>query len=214
MTPQRDRTRERLLDAAEELFGDHGLNGVSLRGVMAAAAANPSSVHYHFGSKDSLIEAVVLRRMSEIVDVQAVLLDEVAPAANVEGLVRAVVHPVRDLVRDEAGRRYVRFVARLFADRSSPLVAAVVTHFRPHMVRLAAMFAAALPDLPKHVLAVRTSITFDVVLQEMARWDEVVQPWVARSRRQHLDEFAEHLAAYVAAGLVAPVPASVLLRHR
>ena len=37
-------TAERLLDAAERLFGDNGLEGVSLRAIMAEAGANPAAV--------------------------------------------------------------------------------------------------------------------------------------------------------------------------
>ena len=49
----------------------------------------------------------------------------------------------------------------------------------------------------------RTSITFDVVLQELARWDDVVQPWVARSARLDLDEFADHLVGVTGGGELA-----------
>lgn len=196
-----DTTPDRLLDAAERLFGEHGIHGASLRSVMAAADANPASVHYHFGTKEALIEAAVLRRMHLIVDAQAARLDAAGAEPAVRDVVEVLVHSLRDVVRDDDGQRYIRFVARLFADRSTPLVAAVLHHFGPHMTRLAHALAAALPELPPHVLAVRTSITFDVVLQELARWDEVVQPWVAQPDRIDLDEFAEHLIDYATGGL-------------
>ena len=50
-------TERRLLLAAERLFAEHGIAAVSLRAIMAAAGANVASVHYHFGSKATLVEA-------------------------------------------------------------------------------------------------------------------------------------------------------------
>ena len=51
-------TRERILDAAEELFAEHGFEGVSLREITRLAGANVAAVNYHFGSKDRLIDAM------------------------------------------------------------------------------------------------------------------------------------------------------------
>src|SRR5260221_11526531 len=56
-------TRTRILDAAEELFMQHGFEGTSMRLLTAKASANLAAVNYHFGSKDALIEAVFRRRL-------------------------------------------------------------------------------------------------------------------------------------------------------
>ena len=55
-------TRERLLDAAETLYAEKGLEGVSVRAITAKARANLAAVGYHFGSKDALIQEVIRRR--------------------------------------------------------------------------------------------------------------------------------------------------------
>ena len=52
-------TRTRILDAAEELFMQHGFEGTSMRLLTAKAGVNLAAVNYHFGSKDALIEARV-----------------------------------------------------------------------------------------------------------------------------------------------------------
>ena len=59
----RPSTREKLLDCAEELFAEHGLEGVSLRTINAEAGLSPAALHYHFGTKDRLVE--VLLRTSD-----------------------------------------------------------------------------------------------------------------------------------------------------
>ena len=51
-----DDTRERLIDAAESLFAEHGIGGVSLREInRAAGARNAVAVQYHFGDREGII---------------------------------------------------------------------------------------------------------------------------------------------------------------
>src|SRR5947207_2372152 len=60
--PQHE-TRTRILDAAEELFMQHGFEATSMRVLTAKAGVNLAAVNYHFGSKHALIEAVFRRRL-------------------------------------------------------------------------------------------------------------------------------------------------------
>ena len=55
-------SRERLLDAAEELFADYGFNGVSVRQIVEAAKVNLGAIPYHFGTKENLFKQVIYRR--------------------------------------------------------------------------------------------------------------------------------------------------------
>ena len=61
-----DDTKERLLDAAESLFADHGFAATSLRMITSAAGVNLASVNYHYGSKEALIQAVLERRLGPL----------------------------------------------------------------------------------------------------------------------------------------------------
>ncbi len=51
-------TVKRILDAAEELFAEHGFAETSLRTITTKADVNLAAVNYHFGSKKALIQAV------------------------------------------------------------------------------------------------------------------------------------------------------------
>lgn len=59
--PKRDReaTRRRILDAARDLFGEHGYDGVTVRMIAARAEANTALVHRYFGSKAALFGEVL-----------------------------------------------------------------------------------------------------------------------------------------------------------
>lgn len=54
-------TKEKILNAAEALFAEHGFEQTSLRQITADADVNLASVNYHFGSKKALIQAVMAR---------------------------------------------------------------------------------------------------------------------------------------------------------
>ncbi len=54
--------KDRILDAAEQLFARHGFYGVSVRDITEAAGVDVALVNYHFGSKRELFTAVFQRR--------------------------------------------------------------------------------------------------------------------------------------------------------
>lgn len=57
-----NRTRAKILDAAEVLFGAHGFDAVSLREITELAEVTLALANYHFGTKENLFEEVVARR--------------------------------------------------------------------------------------------------------------------------------------------------------
>ena len=57
-------TRERILDAAEALFVEHGFEATTMRMITGRAGVNLASINYHFGSKEALIQDVFRRRLT------------------------------------------------------------------------------------------------------------------------------------------------------
>ena len=53
------KTADRILDAADKLFGQLGYDGVSMNDVALEAEVNKASVFYHYGNKDQLFERVL-----------------------------------------------------------------------------------------------------------------------------------------------------------
>ena len=78
-------TRERILDAAEELFSENGFDATSVRAITAKAGVHLAAMNYHFGSKDALIQAVFQRRVEPMNRERIRPLDEAEAAAGARG---------------------------------------------------------------------------------------------------------------------------------
>jgi AcrR family transcriptional regulator len=69
--------RDRLLDAAEELFCEKGFAGTSVRDIASSAGCNVASVNYYFGGKDKLYEEVWRRHLIPMRDARIAGINEV-----------------------------------------------------------------------------------------------------------------------------------------
>ena len=77
MTKKQRPTRDRILDAAEQLFAQKGFEGVSVRQIMTAAEADVSLAYYHFKSKRDLFDQVMLRRADHLNEIRLKALEAV-----------------------------------------------------------------------------------------------------------------------------------------
>src|SRR5512147_2104431 len=89
-------TQLRILDAAEELFMQHGFEGASMRMLTTRAGVNLAAINYHFGSKDALIEAVFHRRLDTMNAERIAQLDRLEQEAagaplTAEAIIRAFI---------------------------------------------------------------------------------------------------------------------------
>lgn len=108
-------TRVRLLIAAERLLLASGYEQVSVRAICTEAGANPAAVHYHFGSKDALVTALLEDRLGPT---WAQPLAELSNnAASVSSYVDAIIAPFADLAADPIGRLHLHLLARLVLGR-------------------------------------------------------------------------------------------------
>lgn len=106
-------TPDELLDAAELLVAERGVEGVSLREIGAAAGQrNNSAAQYHFGSKAGLLAAVLERRMGPINSRRLELLDKLDDD-DVAGLVDAWFRPFAEAVLVDPPTGYARFIAQV-----------------------------------------------------------------------------------------------------
>ncbi|MCX9191270.1 TetR family transcriptional regulator [Carbonactinospora thermoautotrophica] len=115
---KRTPARELMIAAAERLFAEHGIDGVSLREVAAEAGQrNNSAAQYHFGNKEGLVRAVFEHRIAEIDDRRRQMvaeLDAAGRGTDLRGLVEAAVHPLVEFVLAQPEKSWaLRFLAQL-----------------------------------------------------------------------------------------------------
>jgi AcrR family transcriptional regulator len=91
---ERPDTKTRILDAAEKLFGEKGFDATSLRDITTEADVNLAAVNYHFQSKESLIEATIMRCAGPVNQKRIAMLDAAGPKPTIEQIVEAFVGPV------------------------------------------------------------------------------------------------------------------------
>ena len=105
-----DAARGALVESAERLFAERGIEGVSLRDVSKAAGQrNNSAAQYHFDDRQGLVAAVYEHRMQHVDARRHAYL--ATHDHDVRGLVEATVIPLLDVVAETDGW-YARFLAR------------------------------------------------------------------------------------------------------
>jgi AcrR family transcriptional regulator len=92
-----DHTKGLLINAAGELAAELGFSNVSTRAVAERSGENIGSIHYHFGGKDPLFEAVVNEAIQDIrtfsaLDVMNNIGEEKMSPENISSVIEAVVH--------------------------------------------------------------------------------------------------------------------------
>lgn len=108
--------RERILLAGERLIAERGVE-VPLREVAAAAGQrNNSAVHYHFGSRDGLIRAILDRRQTSLEARQLALLAEHEDSGDEDdlpALVEIIVRPMLEIPYADGSTHYARFLEQV-----------------------------------------------------------------------------------------------------
>lgn len=201
-------TRERILDAAERLFAEHGFAGTSHRQIAAEARVNLAAVNYHFGSKEGLFLAVVRRRLEPVNRRRLEMLEEAEARSGplrLEDIARAFVEPVLKARGEESedwvlGRLMARVVGEPggWAERLLPVVFAGVAD------RFLAALQRALPGPGREDLL--WGLVFSAGVLSHYVLVGAILPRAAGVSASPPGQVAERMVDYIAAGLRALVP--------
>ncbi len=204
-------TRKRILDTAERLFAAHGFAGTSLRAVTKEAGVNLAAVHYHFGTKEDLLRAVLSRIVIPVNRERLKMLEQVEAAAgsdppSLEGILEAFIAPDLRLIRDlgERGVIITRFLGRSYTEPAEMVQALSREHYEELGQRFMEAFARALPGVPQAEVYWRFKLVVGVLTYILADTDGTGG---YAEELSDVDGTVRHLVAFLAAGLRAPVPA-------
>jgi AcrR family transcriptional regulator len=188
-TVRRTNTRMRLIEAAERLFAQHGIDGVSSKQIIQAAkVGNESALQYHFGTRSALVDAIFEMRMSPINERRLHLLTELDQSGKppaMRDIARILVEPLAGTLLQAVGRSfYCRFLERA---QSSPEHVNVLVRRRHYssVLGCAAHYRYLCPQLPRKIANLRMEIVLKTLGQGMADIERelaAVRPVGAKAR--------------------------------
>ena len=208
-------TKNRILDAAEGLFVEHGFEATSLRAITTAAGVNLAAVNYHFGSKEELFEAVLTRRLDPMNLRRVALLTELEHLAG-EGpvpcdkILSALFLPALELARDPArgGANFLRLLGRAYADPAPFIRHFLSEHYAEMIARFKEAFARALPTLPRRELSWRLHFMMGALSYTLAGTDalRLIHEIAPADGGANNELLLRRLAPFLLAGLTSPLP--------
>jgi TetR/AcrR family transcriptional repressor of nem operon len=77
-------SRERILSRAAQLIGERGVQGTSLDDIRLAAGASKSQLYHYFANKEDLVQAVIGRQTTNVLNAQQPLLDHLDSWENLD----------------------------------------------------------------------------------------------------------------------------------
>jgi AcrR family transcriptional regulator len=141
--------KEQLVLVAERLFAQHGVKGVSLRQIGAAAGnANNSAVQYHFGSKHQLVQAIYEYRLTGLCARREELIAQRRPN-NLRSWVECQLHCVIEQA-DQPGSHYLGFISAALPEEWSE-VFVLPPSLRARVIAFHDRLSSLLPDLDEPV---------------------------------------------------------------
>jgi len=200
------RVQERLLDAAEELFCEHGFDVTTVRELAAAAGCNIASVNYYFGGKEKLYVEVWRRHLLRMRDTRIASIQKVVSQNDgkprLEDLLSSYANAfVEPLVGKSRGGRFMKLMAREMIDRHLPQNVFLKEMIVPVMTALQEALVKTCPGLEESrarlaILSIVGQLVHTVVAETM--FEQTDSPELPRFE---LSDVVNHIVTFSAAGI-------------
>jgi AcrR family transcriptional regulator len=199
-------TRERLMQAAERLYAERGVDAVSIRDITNDAGANSAAIHYHFGSKAGLITAILDWRAADVAERRAAWMAQIEAADNptLREVIEAFVVPTAELAADTegGGQFHIGFIAAVLANPGyMPLV---IEAFEPTTDRWVEALVRVTPHLTPDVRELRLALAKDMVNRVIGQPEGPVRAWIAIRAPGADGPLTERLIDFLVGAFTAP----------
>jgi len=194
-------TKQKILDAAAELFAEDGFAATSLRHIISKAGVNLAAIHYHFGTKQDLLDRIILQKISPLNDRRMELLDqfeaEAAPEQpSVEKIMEAFLAPA---ILMAPGSGFVKIMARFHSEKTG--MDAILRNFQPLLTRYTVALHRALPEMPEAEIAWKVHFMLGSMSLTL-----LMTPWLSeQAASEPAEAIVKRLVTFVTAGFLAPV---------
>lgn len=176
-----EKIKQSLMDAAEELYAQNGLDAVSNRRITEhAGTANHSAIAYHFGSREDFLTALIGRHFEEMEARRAELASQLTPDADVRSILACRILPwVEKLASLPRPSWRARFMFQVI---SSPSAAELLTRKiveTNNLHELTSLTQIHLAGINPRVLRARSEILGNMVMGVCADYEAQVQAGTA-----------------------------------
>jgi AcrR family transcriptional regulator len=196
-------TKSALVRAAERLFAEKGLGGVSVKEITRAAGArNESALHYHFGGLDALIKEVFASRYRDIEQARFARLAELSAdkkGVGIEAVLEASIAPFMGACLQEDGRLYARFCVQLATDPRFDIAELIGDIGMPSLGMMRSLLIDRLRGIPSGVVATRLRRAFLISLVLAADYARQIEHGSAPPIEEATREAAATLAGFLSA---------------
>jgi AcrR family transcriptional regulator len=207
-----DETRSRILDAAERLFAERGFEAVSLRQITRDADVNIAAIHYHYGSREGLLRAVLDRVIVPLNQMRLEMLDRALDTRRgkplpvgvvLDAFIRPDLVAINDL-RNGRGVTVARLVGRTYSTASPPIRKIGAEQFALVWRRFNTELARSMPGLPPEEIQWRLGCVVGVIVSLFVHATPPGVP--GRFDTDDIDGTLARIISFVEPGLSAPAP--------
>lgn len=199
----RTSAKDVILDTAERLFAEQGMESVSLRTINTEAGYSVAALHYHFGNREKLIDAMVKRRQKPILARRQELIDilEAEEQPDIYRITEALVLPMSEpiLENPEQGLRTIKFFFRMYVDQSSyGQTQEIIEESHRIFIQL---LKRAIPDMEPELLHQRWVIASELTFQGLANIDNIMTIRSGKDQVESYRHYINRLIAFIAGGI-------------
>lgn len=195
--------RDAILNTAERLFAEQGIEAVSLRTINTDAGYSVAALHYHFGNREGLIDELMQSRRAPIMQRRQALLDQLKQQKqpSLKGIANALVLPLAEpiLADHDTGLRTVKL---FFQHRLMQQTRGEIERLTQDSYKIFdALLAKALPKQAPKTLQTRWALASELALQGLANIDTVLATRTKNPTPDDYQHYIDELVHFIAGGL-------------